>query len=269
MENQKKPGDVKLRFFRDGKATWPDRGLESEEYNEFRRHEKAAYQLHEIKLQNGLIKWILGFFLFILLISLVAFLAGDTGLASGILFMFVIKFPVFGCFCLYQIIRNKLKKRKLEFHISHNSLAAIYDWKHVKCRQCGGTDLAEIKSEIASGNSYSLFQREEQIRKGEVVLRLPHHKNAALQCNRCDNWGLDCKKLDSNLNRNLDGEYKIGHCPNCGSTDYSVIIWGMPNPFAMEYLRQRGEKIIFGGCCIPGKNPPNKSCNDCGNEWRS
>ena len=261
LENQKKLGDAELKFFRDGKATWPDRGLESEEYNEYRRREKAAEQLHEIKLQNGFIKWILGFFLFLLLISFVAFLAGDAGLASGILFMFVIKFPVFGGFCLYQIIRNKLKKRKLEFHMSDNSLTAIYDWKHVKCRQCGGTDLSEIKSDIDG--------LEEQIQKKEVVLRLPHHKNAALQCNRCDNWGLDRKKLDSDLNRNLDGEYKIGHCPNCGSTDHSMIIWGMPDPFAMEYLRQRGEKIIFGGCCIPGDNPPNKSCNDCGNEWRS
>ena len=133
--------------------------------------------------------------------------------------------------------------------MSDNSLAAIYDWEHVKCRQCGGTDLAEIKSEIASDDSYSLFQREEQIRKGEVVLRLPHHKNAALQCNRCGNWGLDRKKLDSNLDGNLDGEYMIGHCPKCNGTDHENLIVGR------------------GGCCQPPTPFPNKRCNDCGRQW--
>jgi len=235
--------------------------LETEKYNESRRWEKAAEQLHEIKLQNGLTKGILGFFLLLLSISFAAFLAGDTGLASGILFIVVLKFPIIGSFCIYKIIRNKLKKRKLDFHMSNNSLTAIYDWDHVKCRQCGGTDLAEIKSDVDG--------LEEQIRNGEVVLRLPHHKNAALQCNGCDNWGLDRKKLDSNLNRNLDGEYMIGHCPNCGSTDPSMIIWGMPDPFAMEHHRKRGDDVTYGGCCVPGDNPPDKSCNDCGHQWRS
>jgi len=235
--------------------------LETEKYNESRRWEKAAEQLHEIKLQNGLTKGILGFFLLLLSISFAAFLAGDTGLASGILFIVVLKFPIIGSFCIYKIIRNKLKKRKLDFHMSNNSLTAIYDWDHVKCRQCGGTDLAEIKSDVDG--------LEEQIRNGEVVLRLPHHKNAALQCNGCDNWGLDRKKLDSNLNRNMDGKYMIGHCPNCGGTDHSVIIWGMPDPIAMEYRRERGDKVHFGGCCVPGDNPPDKSCNDCGHQWRS
>jgi hypothetical protein len=260
LENQKKLGDVELRFFRDGKSTWPDRGLESEEYNEFRRQQKASEQLHEIKLQNSLAKIFLGFFLLLLSISFVAFLAGDAGLASGILFIVVLKFPTIGGFCIYKIIRNKLKKRKLDFHMSNNSLTAIYDWDNVKCRQCGGTDLAEIKSD-AEG-------LEEQIRKGEVVLRLPHHKNAALQCNGCGNWGLDCNRLDSNLNRNLDGKCMIVHCPRCGSTDPSMIIWGMPDPFFMEHRRERGDDVIYGGCSIPGDNPPDKSCNNCGHQWR-
>jgi hypothetical protein len=241
--------------------------LETEEYNESRRQQKAAEQLHEIKLQNSLAKIFLGFFLLLLSISFVAFLAGDAGLASGILFIFVLKFPIIGGFGIYKIIRNKLKKRKLDFHRSNNSLAAIYDWEHVKCRQCGSTDLAEIKSEFASDDSYSLFQREEQIRKGEVVLRLPHHKNAALQCNGCGNWGLDRKKLDSSLDGNLDGEYMIGHCPNCGSTDHSMIIWGLPDPVVREYRRERGDNVIYGGCCVPGNNPPNNLCNNCGHQW--
>ena len=64
LENQKKLGDAELKFFRDGKATWPDRGLESEEYNEFRRQQKASEHLNEIRLQNSLAKIFLGFFLF-------------------------------------------------------------------------------------------------------------------------------------------------------------------------------------------------------------
>ena len=214
--------------------------MESEEYNEYRRHEKASEQIDEIQQQNSLAKIFLGFFLLLLSISFVAFLAGDIGLASGLLFIFVLKFPTIGGFCIYKIIRNKLKKRKLDFHISDDSLTAMYDWGYVKCRQCGGTDLAEMKSDVGG--------LEEQIRKREVVLRLPHHNNAALQCNGCGNWGHDSKKLDSNLNRNLDGEYMIGHCPNCGSTDHENLIGG-------------------GGCCQPPTPFPNKRCNDCGRQW--
>ena len=216
--------------------------METEKYNESRRWEKAAEQLHEIKLQNGLTKGILGFFLLLLSISFAAFLAGDTGLASGILFIVVLKFPIIGGFCIYKIIRNKLKKRKLDFHISDDSLTAIYDWEHVKCRQCGGTDLAEIKSDVGG--------LEEQIRKREVVLHSPHHGNAALQCNGCGNWWHDRNKLDSDLQKNLDGEYMIGHCPNCGSTDHENLTGG-------------------GGCCQPPTPFPNKRCNDCGRQWYS
>ena len=231
-----------MKFFYDGKDTWPDLGLKTEKYNQLRRQGKAADQLHEIKLQNGLIKWILGFFLFLLLISVVAFLAGDTGLASGILFMIVIKFPFFGGFCIYKIIRNKIKKRKLDFHMSNNSLSTIYDWKYVKCKQCSGTDLAEIKSDID--------RLEEQIQKKEVVLRLPHHKNAALQCNGCDNWGHDKKKLDSNLERMYNGEYIVEHCAKCNGTDH--------------------ENLPIGRHCIVPPIPfPNKRCNDCGRKWYS
>ena len=216
--------------------------MESEEYNESRRQQKASEKYDEMQKQNSLAKIFLGFFLLLLSISFVAFLAGDAGLASGILFIFVLKFPIIGGFCIYKIIRNKLKKRKLDFHRSNNSLAAIYDWEHVKCRQCGGTDLAEIKSDVGG--------LEEQIRKGEVVLRLPHHENAALQCNGCGNWGLDRKKLDSNLDGNLDGEYMIGHCPKCNGTDHENLIGG-------------------GGCCQPPTPFPNKRCNDCGRQWYS
>ena len=194
----------------------------------------------------------------LLSISFVAFLAGNDGLGNGLLVIILLKSPLIG-FCLYLIIKNKIKKRKLDFHISDDSLTAMYDWDYVKCRQCGGTDLAEIKSDVGG--------LEEQIRKREVVLHSPHHGNAALQCNGCGNWGHDSKKLDSNLNRNLDGEYMIGHCPNCGSTDHSMIIWGLPDHSLVERSRDSGEKIRLGGCCIPGNNPPNNSCNNCGHQW--
>jgi hypothetical protein len=183
----------------------------------------------------------LGFFLLLLSISFIAFLAGNDGLGNGLLVIILLKSPLIG-FCLYLIIKNKIKKRKLDFHISDDSLTAMYDWDYVKCRQCGGTDLAEIKSDVGG--------LEEQIRKREVVLHSPHHGNAALQCNGCDNWGHDRNKLDSDLQKNLDGEYMIGHCPNCGSTDHENLIGG-------------------GGCCQPPTPFPNKRCNDCGRQWYS
>ena len=190
----------------------------------------------------------------LLSISFVAFLAGAYGLGNGLLVIILLKFPLVG-FCLYLIIKKKIKKRKLDFHISDDSLTAMYDWDYVKCRQCGGTDLAEIKSDVGG--------LEEQIRKREVVLRSPHHGNAALQCNGCGNWGHDRNKLDSYLQKNLDGEYIIEHCPKCSSTALSVIVWGLPSRGETD----SGENIIYGGCCVPGNNPPTKSCNNCGHQW--
>jgi Zn finger protein HypA/HybF involved in hydrogenase expression len=131
------------------------------------------------------------------------------------------------------------------------------------CRQCGSSDFAEIKSDIPDFSP----ELEEQIIKRDVVLRCTHHGNAALQCNGCGKWGYDRNKLDSNLVRNLDGENISGNCPECNSTYYSEIIWGYPDPFAMEFHRERGDDVIFGGCCLPSDNPPDKSCNNCGHQW--
>jgi len=78
--------------------------LESEQYNEFRRQQKASEQLHEIQLQNSLAKTFLGFFLLLLSISFVAFLAGDAGLASGILFIVVLKFPLLAAFASIKLL---------------------------------------------------------------------------------------------------------------------------------------------------------------------
>ena len=251
-----------MKFFCDGKTTWPDRGLNTEGYNEFRRREKASEKLDGINQQNCIFKWILRFFLLVISISFVSFLLGDVNTALGILFILAIKSPVAGL-CLYIIIKNKKPKRKLEFHMSDDSLTAMYDWDVCKCRQCGSSDFAEIISDIPDFSP----ELEGQIIKRDVVLRCAHHGNAALQCNGCGKWGYDRNKLDSNLERRLDGEYIIEHCPNCNSTYHSRIIWGMPDPIAMEFYRERGDDVIFGGCCIPDDNPPHKSCNDCGHQW--
>jgi len=242
--------------------------LETEEYNESRRREKASEKHGEINHQNWICKWILRCFVLVISISFVIFLLGDVNTALGILFILAIKSPL-AAGCLYIIIKNKKPKRKLELHLSDNSLTAMYDWDVCKCRQCGGSDFAEIKSEIKSDDPYSLFEQEQQILNRNIVLRYPHHGNAALQCNGCGKWGYDSKKLDSNLEKNLDGEYQIGRCPNCGSTGHSMIIWGLPDPSLVKRSLDSNEKIRLGGCCVPGNNPPNNSCNDCGHEWRS
>ena len=192
--------------------------METEEYNESRRREKAAEQLHEIKLQNSLAKIFLGFFLLLLSISFVAFLAGDTELASGLLFIFVLKFPTIGGFCIYKIIKNKIKKRKLEFHMSNNSLSTMYDWDYAKCRQCGGSDFAEIQVSESDGGQYvPLPELEEQIRKRDVVLHCAHHGNAALQCNGCGKWGY--KKSDSTEPEVEESRYNLNSCEGMGRFD--------------------------------------------------
>ena len=197
-----------MKFFYDGKNTWPDRGLETEKYNKSRRREKASEKLHEIKLQNFLAKIFLGFFLLLLSISFVAFLAGADGLGNGLLVIILLKSPLIG-FLLYLIIKNKIKKRKLDFHISDDSLSTMYDWDYVKCRQCGGTDLAEIKSDVGG--------LEEQIRKRDAVLHCAHHGNAALQCNGCGKWGY--KKSDSTEPEVEESGYNLNSCQGMGRFD--------------------------------------------------
>jgi hypothetical protein len=38
--------------------------------------------------------------------------------------------------------------------MSNDSLTAMYDWDYVKCRQCGGNDLAEIKFNIPDSSIF-------------------------------------------------------------------------------------------------------------------
>ena len=87
-----------------------------------------------------------------------------------------------------------------------------------------------------------------------------------------DKKGYDKKGYDKD-GHDRDGYdedgYNKEHCPNCNSTNHSMIIWGMPDPHARDIYRERGDNVIFGGCCVPGNNPPDTSCNDCGHQWRS
>jgi len=206
-----------LKFFCDGKSTWPDRGLVTEKYNKSRRQQKATEKLHEIKLQNSLTKIFLGFFLLLLSISFVAFLGGDNGLAGGLFVIVLLKSPLIGG-CIYFIIKNKIKKRKLDFHISDDSLITMYDWDYAKCRQCGGSDFAEIQVSESDGGQYvPLSELEEQIRKRDVVLHCTHHGNAALQCNRCGKWGY--KKSDSTEPEVKESGYNFNTCEGMGSFD--------------------------------------------------
>ena len=208
---------ITLKFFYDGKNTWPDRGLETEEYNESRRREKASEKYGEINHQNWICKWILRCFLLVISISFVIFLLGDINTALGILFILAIKSPL-AAGSLYVIMKNKKPKSKLELHLSDNSLTAIYDWNICKCRQCGGTDLAKIQVSESDGGQYvPLAELEEQIRKRDVVLHCAHHGNAALQCNGCGKWGY--KKSDSTEPEVEESGYNLNSCQGMGRFD--------------------------------------------------
>lgn len=64
-------------------------------------------------------------------------------------------------------------------------------------------------------------------------------------------------------------------CPNCGSTDYAEIIYGMHISPGMDDALEKG-RITMGGCCI-GPDAPRWECNKCSegfgeypgyNRWR-
>ena len=109
--------------------------------------------------------------------------------------------------------------------------------------------LAEIQVSESDGGQYvPLAELEEQIRKRRCCIA-PSSSWIMPLCSATSvvTGDYDRKKLDSNLDRNLDGEYMIGHCPRCGGTDHSMIIWGTPDPIAMEYRRERGDDVTYGG----------------------
>ena len=69
-------------------------------------------------------------------------------------------------------------------------------------------------------------------------------------------------------NNDADGKYGLViHCPQCNGTSASVVIWGLPGD-PRKRRTDSGEKIIYGGCCLPTKSEPNRICDDCGHGWR-
>ena len=106
----------------------------------------------------------------------------------------------------------------MEFHISDDSLSAMYDWDVCKCRQCGGSDFAEIKSDIPDFSP----ELEEQIIKRDVVLRCAHHGNAALQCNGCGKWGY--KKSDSTEPEVKESGFDGNTCEGMGNVEYAKFL---------------------------------------------
>ena len=49
-------------------------------------------------------------------------------------------------------------------------------------------------------------------------------------------------------------------CPNCGSTDYIPIVYGLPTSEGFDQ-DEKGE-IILGGCCV-FPNSKKKCCKKC------
>ena len=59
-------------------------------------------------------------------------------------------------------------------------------------------------------------------------------------------------------------------CPSCGSPDVARIVYGMPDPSAME-AAERGE-VAIGGCCITVSENgdwamPELRCRECGTDF--
>lgn len=55
-------------------------------------------------------------------------------------------------------------------------------------------------------------------------------------------------------------------CPNCGSEETHMLVWGLPGPEALE--RAQREPITFGGCLVPSGGPwPNAHCPVCQHQW--
>ena len=54
-------------------------------------------------------------------------------------------------------------------------------------------------------------------------------------------------------------------CTECGGTDIAMILYGLPQMSRHLEKKVKEKKIVFGGCCVSGKDPE-LECNDCG--WR-
>ena len=54
-------------------------------------------------------------------------------------------------------------------------------------------------------------------------------------------------------------------CPECGGTDISMILDGLPSHELQNSKKVKEQKIVFGGCCV-SSGDPKLECNDC--KWR-
>ncbi len=52
-------------------------------------------------------------------------------------------------------------------------------------------------------------------------------------------------------------------CPKCGSTDFSIYVYGLPSENAIKY---KDPDVIFGGCVL-WPNAPQYHCNGCGTDY--
>jgi hypothetical protein len=57
-------------------------------------------------------------------------------------------------------------------------------------------------------------------------------------------------------------------CPNCGSHDVAVIMYGYPAWDAGLEALLASRKIVLGGCIVSGDDAT-RSCNACSHRWRA
>ncbi len=56
-------------------------------------------------------------------------------------------------------------------------------------------------------------------------------------------------------------------CPNCESTNYAEILWGLPADMREIEGQLERKEIVLGGCLVTEYDPIGE-CNECQNRWR-
>ncbi len=55
-------------------------------------------------------------------------------------------------------------------------------------------------------------------------------------------------------------------CPNCLSTNYAEILWGLPADMREIEEELDKKEIVLGGCIVTGHDPK-WECNGCRTRW--
>ncbi len=55
-------------------------------------------------------------------------------------------------------------------------------------------------------------------------------------------------------------------CPNCLSTNYAKILWGLPAEMREIEEELDKKEIVLGGCIVTGHDPK-WECNGCRTRW--